>query len=200
MMVMEEVTKPANAHSSIFITRLGSEDLIYTLNTSLLSIREAATCCFLEVINNKVFLFRINLLALACWCQFWRTTINTGWKCRSCNTKLAGNGILAWWWFLVPGVEILLHSLLKVIFFFLKCLLWLYSCWVLPWHVYWVVIRILWGNLDSLIPGSPLKIQASKHKCAFISSTEWSWHSCLGCHALMGLEWRVQCSEMANQQ
>ena len=153
-MVVEEVAKPVNANLSIFIARLGNEDIICMLNASLLGIWEAPMRSLLEIINNQLLLIWIKLLLLAWWYQFWRMTPNMCWKCWSCNAKLAGNGILGWWWFLVLSAQILLRSLLKVIFLLLKCLLWPYSWWNWPWNAYQVVIRVLRDNLDSLIAGS----------------------------------------------
>ena len=186
-MVVEEVTQPANANLSIFIARSGNEDLINMSNASLMSIQKAPTRSLLEVIDNQLLLIRINLQLLALWCQLWRTTFNMCWKCWSCNTKLAGNGVLAWWWFLVSHVQILLQSLLNVVLLFLKSPPSLYSCWNWPWHVCPVGIRMAQDSLDSLITISQCKVRVSKREHAFLIITERSWHSPVGCHASMGM-------------
>ena len=184
----------------ILIARLGNKDLINMSNASYLSIQEAPTCCLLEIINDQLLLIRINLLSLACWCQFWRMTLNPCWKCQSWDTKLPGNGILAWWWFLVLGFQILFQGLLEVIFFFLRSFSCLYSCWNQPWHVYQVAIGVPQDNLNSCITVSQLKLRASKQEYAFLIITEWSWQSLVGFHTFTGMELRVQYSKLANLQ
>jgi len=64
MMVMQEVTQPANADFSIWVARSSVKDLISMLNASFLSVWKAPACSLLQVINNQ-FLIMKNLLLLA---------------------------------------------------------------------------------------------------------------------------------------